>query len=82
MNDTTLIMQQKQFEVYSSKSMEEKFRMVTEMMEYGVNQTISILRKWYPKKTEKELQIEFFKLYYRDDFDPLEMDRWVEKIKG
>lgn len=70
-------MQQKQFEIYYSKSLEEKFQMVIEMMEYGVNQTIAIVKKWHPDKTEEELQIEFFKLYYREDFDSEEMNHWV-----
>ena len=70
-------MQQKQFEIYYSKSLEEKFQMIIEMMEYGVNQTVSIVKKWHPDKTEAELQIEFFKLYYREDFDSEEMNQWV-----
>lgn len=81
MNDTSPKMQQKQFEIYQSKSLEEKFRMVTEMMEYGVNQTIAIIKKWHPNKTETELQLEFFKLYYREDFDNEKMAQWVLRIK-
>lgn len=81
MNDTSPQMQQKQFEIYQSKSLEEKFRMITEMMEYGVNQTVAIIKKWHPNKTENELQLEFFKLYYRDDFDDDNMAKWISKMK-
>ena len=81
MNDTTHKMQVKQFEIYQSKSMDEKYRMVTEMMEFGVNQTKNVLIQWYPKKSNLELQIEFFKLYYRNDFDSEKMKKLVDKMK-
>lgn len=80
MNDTTVQMQRKQFEIYQSKSMDEKFRMVADMMEFGINQTKSILKEWYPLKSELELQIEFFKIYYRDDFNSEKMNLLVNQM--
>ncbi|MEL6623932.1 MAG: hypothetical protein AAFU33_28250 [Bacteroidota bacterium] len=76
MNDTTPQMQVKQFEIYQSKSREEKFQMVIEMMEFGVNQTKNTLSQWYPKKSS----IEFFKLYYRNDFDNEKMEMLVNQM--
>lgn len=81
MNDTTHKMQVKQFEIYHSKSIDEKFRMVTEMMEFGVNQTKNVLSQWYPQKSSLELQIEFFKLYYRNDFKSEKMKKLVDKME-
>lgn len=80
MNDTTVQMQRKQFEIYQSKSMDEKFRMVADMMEFGVNQTQAVLKAWYPLKSELELQIEFFKIYYRDDFNEERMDLMINQM--
>lgn len=80
MNDTTVQMQRKQFEIYQSKSMDEKFRMVADMMEFGINQTKSVLKAWYPLKSELELQIEFFKIYYRDDFNEERMDLMINQM--
>lgn len=81
MNDTSPKILQKQFEIYQSKSLEEKLRMTTEMMDYGVNQTIATLKKWYPKKSKIEIQLEFFKLYYREDFNAEKMEKWLLKFK-
>ena len=80
MNDTTPQMQVKQFEIYQSKSREEKFQMVIDMMEFGVNQTKNTLSQWYPKKSSIELKIEFFKLYYRNDFDNEKMEMLVNQM--
>ena len=80
MNDTTIQMQRKQFEIYQSKSIDEKFRMLTDMMEFGINQTQATLKKWYPMKSELELQIEFVKIYYRDDFNSERMDILVNQM--
>ncbi|MEM6265623.1 MAG: hypothetical protein AAGI38_24180 [Bacteroidota bacterium] len=81
MRDTSDKMRGKHFEIYQSKNVDEKFRMITEMMEYGVTQTLATLRNWYPKKTKAELQIEFFKLYYKDDFSLDEMERMLNLMR-
>ena len=81
MNDTTPNMRKKQFEIYQSKSIDEKIKMVAEMMEFGINQTKSVIKGWHPDKSEIELQIEFFKLYYREDFKPEAMNLLVNKMR-
>ncbi len=80
MNDTPVQMQKKQFEIYQSKSMDEKFRMVVDMMEFGMNQTQSVLKEWYPLKSELELRVEFFKIYYRDDLNSERMNLLVNQM--
>ena len=77
MNDTSIKMQRVQFEIYQSKSIDEKFRMVAEMMEYGFNQTKTVLKGWHPQKSESELQIEFFKVYYRNDLNAEKMNHFI-----
>jgi len=82
MNDTPISIQRKQFETYHAKSMDEKFRMVAEMIEYGINQTKSVLAQWYPQKSGIALQIEFFKIYYKNDLDSKKMSRLISQMSN
>ncbi|MEL6254772.1 MAG: hypothetical protein AAFR87_22360 [Bacteroidota bacterium] len=82
MLDSTPKILQKQFEIYQSKSQEDKISMLVDMMEYSINQTMDVLRKWYPEKSPIELKVEFFKHYYKDDFGQKAMDRMLEKIRN
>lgn len=82
MVDTTPQILQRQFDVYQAKSLEDKLSMLADMMEYGVNQTMDVLKKWYPDKSKIELKVEFFRLYYRNDFSQIEMTQILEKIRN
>lgn len=82
MNDTSPKMKRMQFEIYQSKSIDEKFRMVTEMMEFGIVQTQNVLKQWHPKKTPNELKIEFFKTYYQNDFSSEMMAMIISKMRN
>lgn len=54
--------------------------MQIEMMEYAMNQTKALLRKQHPHLSEREITVEFVKLYYKDDFSDEEMQKVVDFI--
>ena len=82
MTDTPKHIYEQQFAFYHSKSWDDKLKMLTEMMEYGVEQTLVVLKQWYPNKSEEELKIAFFKLYYKNDFNDSQMKLWEKKLRG
>ncbi len=82
MTDTPPEILKKQFEIFFSKPIQERFRMQIEMMESSVRQAKSLLMKRFPSLSEKELNVEFFKFYYRDSFSNDEMEKIVAWMKS
>jgi hypothetical protein len=82
MNDTPPEILKKQFEIIKSKPEGVRYAMQMEMMDYAANQTKALIRKKNPHLSEREVVIEFVKLYYKDDFSEEEMLRIVEWMKN
>lgn len=81
MRDTPYEILKKQVEIIQSKPERERYAMQIEMMEYAMNQTKALLRKRHPHLSEREITVEFVKLYYKDDFSEEEMQKIVEWMK-
>jgi hypothetical protein len=82
MNDTPYEILKKQFDIVQSKPDKVRFAMQLEMMEYAANQTKARIRQKNPHLSEREVVIEFVKLYYKDDFSEEEMQRIVEFMRN
>ncbi len=81
MNDTPPEILKKQIEIIQSKPEKVRLAMQLEMMEYAMNNTKKLLRKRHPHLSEREITIEFVKLYYKDDFSEEEMQKIVQWMK-
>lgn len=81
MTDTPDEILRKQVEIVQSKPESVRFAMQIEMMEYAMNKTKEMLRKQHPHLSEREITVEFVKLYYKEDFSEEEMKKIVEWMK-
>ena len=82
MTDTPPEILKKQIEIIQSKPEGERLAMQLEMMEYAMNKTKELLRKRHPRFSEREITIEFVKIYYKDDFSVDEMQKIVDRMRA
>ena len=75
MTDTPLDIRRLQGQIIRRKTLEERFRMVFEMMEGGQRMVDNQFRKRHPDWSEAERKAAVFERMYRDDFAPDELER-------
>ncbi len=81
MNDTPDHITKKQFEIFYNKPLSEKIRSLFEMTELSRNIILNQLRLKNPEMSEAGLQIELFRIFYRDDLSPDIIERVAEKMR-
>lgn len=69
MTDTPENILQKQFEIYNSLSVKEKFENLFDLTELSRQIIINRIREEFPGISELELKIELFKRFYKTYFD-------------
>jgi hypothetical protein len=81
MNDTPKYILQKQFDIIYAKPLNERLAGLFEMTELSrsIIQNQLVLKR--PELTEIEVKIEFFKIFYRFDFDEETLNRIAENMK-
>ncbi len=82
MNDTSLAMHQKQLEIILSKTLEERFMMGFEMIEFVLEMLRRSVKSRNPEISDLELKIAVFRQFYRDDFQESEMQKIIESFRN
>lgn len=75
MTDTQPEIRRLQGQIIRQKPLEERLRMVFEMIEGGQRMVDNQFRKRHPDWSEAERKAAVFERIYRDDFTPDEMER-------
>jgi len=81
MNDTPQHIFKKQFDIIYKRSDAEKIEGLFEMTELSRSIILDRLREKYPEMSEADLKAELFKIFYKDDFDPIKLDKIAESIR-
>jgi hypothetical protein len=80
MTDTPLEIRRLQGQIFLKKPLQERMRMVFEMMEGGQRMVSDFLRRQHPDWSTGQLKAAVFERIYRDDFTTDEMKRITESI--
>ena len=80
MSDTPLDIRRLQGQIVLGKPLQERLRMVFEMMEGGQQMVAERLLRLHPEWSDAKLKAAVFERIYRDDFSADEMKRIVESI--
>lgn len=81
MNDTPKYILRKQFEIIYAKPLKEKIAGLFEMTELSRKIILNQLRIKHPEMSEIELKVEFFKAFYKYDFDKEALNNIAEEMK-
>lgn len=82
MNDTSLAMHQKQLEIILSKTLEERFMMGFEMIEFVLEMLRRSVKSQDPEISDLEVKIAVFRQFYRNDFQETEMQKIMESFRN
>lgn len=80
MLDTTPEMQEKQLEIFFSKSAEEQVKMGLEMTDFAYQVVRNSVVAQHPDVTEREIAVEIFRRYYENDFSKKQLDIIIKAI--
>lgn len=81
MNDTPDYIIKKQFDIIYNRPISEKIRSLFEMTELSRNIILNQLRLKNPGMSKVDLQIELFRVFYREDFSPEKLDRIAQQMR-
>jgi hypothetical protein len=81
MNDTPENIRQKQHEIVSARTMDEKLKGLFEMTDLSRRIIEGRIRSKKPDISEIELKIETFKTFYRRDFDEITLNKITSNMR-
>jgi hypothetical protein len=81
MNDTPEDIRKMQFQVINSKPLKERIRMMTDMTDFSRKLIENQIRRKNPGITDNDVQLEVFKIFYKNDFDAPIMMKIIESFR-
>jgi len=78
MLDTPDYILKKQFEIINSKSIKEREKLIFDQTMSAIEIIKKRIKLQNPEISDKELKIEFFKIFYKNDFSEVEMNKIVD----
>lgn len=82
MTDTPPDIRQRQGQIIRRKPLEDRLRMVFEMMEGGQRMVADRLTRQHPDWSQAELKAAVFERIYRDDFSVEEMEHILTSLRA